>query len=106
LGGGVSEAQAFGAGRLHACVEGRAHSGEHRCALHAAPILPPGPPPNRPQEATEALKPILGRYYCRDTRNVMAALWEESASCHYVEPDTPGGGVLWFRSMVNRPKAE
>lgn len=52
------------------------------------------------QEATEALKPILGPYYCRDGRHVMRALWEESETCHYVTPDTPGGGVLWFRSMA------
>lgn len=78
----------------------------HIADTHVAHHLFSQMPHYHAQEATEALKPILGRYYCRDTRNVMAALWEESASCHYVEPDTPGGGVLWFRSMVNRPKAE
>ena len=29
-----------------------------------------------PQEATEAIKPILGNFYAKDTRNVWRALWE------------------------------
>jgi hypothetical protein len=48
------------------------------------------------QEATEAIKPILGKYYAKDTRNVWRALWEDWDSCHYVAPDTPGSGVFWY----------
>lgn len=48
------------------------------------------------QEATEALKPILGEYYCSDKRNVLQALWHEISICHYVEPERDGSGVLWF----------
>lgn len=48
------------------------------------------------QEATEAIKPILGKYYAKDTRNVWKALWEDWDSCHYVAPDTPGSGVFWY----------
>jgi len=67
---------------------------------HHSPDHPPSTP--LPQEATEALKPILGPYYCHDPRNVMVALWEETASCHYVAPDAPGSGVLWYRSLCDR----
>ncbi|KAI8471658.1 MAG: fatty acid desaturase-domain-containing protein [Monoraphidium minutum] len=56
-------------------------------------------------EATAALKTVLGPYYCRDGRNVMKALWEESATCHYVAPDAPGGGALWFRSVCDAGSA-
>jgi omega-6 fatty acid desaturase (delta-12 desaturase) len=48
------------------------------------------------QEATEALKPILGEYYCSDKRNVLQALWHEISICHYVAPERDGSGVLWF----------
>jgi omega-6 fatty acid desaturase (delta-12 desaturase) len=53
------------------------------------------------QEATEAIKKVLGPYYCRDDRNVMAALWQETRTCHWVAPDAAGGGVLWFRSKCD-----
>lgn len=58
------------------------------------PLLPPCPLCT--QEATEALKPILGDYYSRDGRNVLQALWQEITTCHYVAPERDGSGVLWF----------
>jgi omega-6 fatty acid desaturase (delta-12 desaturase) len=48
------------------------------------------------QEATEALKPILGDYYSKDGRNVLQALWQELVTCQYVVPERDGSGVLWF----------
>lgn len=48
------------------------------------------------QEATEAIKPILGKYYAKDTRNVWRALWEDWDACHYAAPDAPGSGVFWY----------
>lgn len=65
---------------------------------------PPAPPRPHPQEATAALKAVLGPYYCHDGRNVMAALWQETKSCHYVAPDAPGSGVLWYRSHCDAGK--
>lgn len=50
------------------------------------------------QEATEALKPILGDYYSKDGRNVLQALWQELALCHYVAEERPSSGVLWFNT--------
>lgn len=55
------------------------------------------------QEATEALKPILGDYYSSDGRNVLAALWQELTLCHYVAPAegaSASPGVLWFNTHV------
>ena len=49
------------------------------------------------QEAAEAIKPILGKYYNYDSRNVFAAMWQDWHVCCYVAPDAKGGEVLWFR---------
>ena len=49
------------------------------------------------QEAAEAIKPILGKYYNYDSRNVFAAMWQDWHVCCYVAPDVKGGDVLWFR---------
>jgi hypothetical protein len=53
-------------------------------------------PSHPPQEATAALKPILGEYYSKDDRNVIKALWQDMGLCHYVAPERDGSGVLWF----------
>ena len=51
------------------------------------------------QEATEALKGVLGRYYCRDDRNIVAAMWADWRSCTFVDGDEGGNDkVLWFRA--------
>lgn len=49
------------------------------------------------QEATKALKEVLGEYYKCDNRNIFKALWEDFYTCRYVAPDKPGEGVLWYR---------
>lgn len=49
------------------------------------------------QEATEAIKPILGKYYQKDDRFIFKALWEDYSACRYVAPDVVGGGILWQR---------
>ena len=49
------------------------------------------------QEATDALKPILGKYYQKDDRFIFKALWQDYSACRYVAPDQPGNGVLWSR---------
>ncbi|KAG7668398.1 hypothetical protein Ndes2526B_g00882 [Nannochloris sp. 'desiccata'] len=48
------------------------------------------------QEATKALKEVLGEYYQKDERPVLTALWEAQA-CRYVAPDVLGTGILWQR---------
>ena len=49
------------------------------------------------QEASAAIKPILGKYYCYDSRNVVAAMWQDWARCHYVAPDSKSDKALWYR---------
>jgi hypothetical protein len=50
-----------------------------------------------PQEASEAIKPILGDYYKYDGRNIVVALWGDWKTTRYVAPDEKGSGVMWFR---------
>jgi hypothetical protein len=53
------------------------------------------------QEATAAIKPILGQYYSKDNRNIITALWQEIAVCHFVskEPATKSG-IVWFQTAT------
>lgn len=48
-------------------------------------------------EATEALKPILGQYYLKDTTPVFAALWRSFTHCKFVPDD--GKVVFYQKSM-------
>lgn len=52
-----------------------------------------------PQEATRALRPVLGQYYSQDKRNVFRALWEEISVCHWVAPEVQGSGITWFKTV-------
>jgi len=49
------------------------------------------------QEATEALKPVLGDYYKFDSREVYSAMWHDWRACRFVSPAEQGSGVLWYR---------
>ncbi|XP_062083876.1 delta(12)-oleate desaturase-like [Humulus lupulus] len=51
-------------------------------------------------EATKAVKPILGEYYCVDDTPIVKALWREVKECVYVEPDdeSPKKGVFWYNN--------
>jgi len=70
----------------------------HIADTHVAHHLFSGMPHYHAEEATAAIKPILGAYYNQDKRNVMCALWEEVSTCHWVAPEQQGSGVLWFKS--------
>lgn len=48
------------------------------------------------QEATQAIKKVLGPYYAHDSRPVFKAMWQEFSNCEFVVPDKPGDGVLWY----------
>ncbi|GFH18600.1 fatty acid desaturase, delta-12 [Haematococcus lacustris] len=49
------------------------------------------------QEATEAMKKVLGPYYAQDKRNVFQALWQDLAACPFVTTDAPGEATYWFQ---------
>lgn len=48
-------------------------------------------------EATEALKPILGRFYLKDTTPIPQALWRSYNCCKYVEDD---GTVVFYKKKL------
>jgi hypothetical protein len=47
------------------------------------------------QEATEAVKPLLGAYYLRDDTPVPAALWHSWTHCKFVDST---GDILHFKA--------
>ncbi|KAL2133098.1 hypothetical protein VTI74DRAFT_2929 [Chaetomium olivicolor] len=57
-------------------------------------------------EATEAIKPVMGRHYRSDTREgpigFIKAMWKSARWCQWVEPtegaEGPAKGVLFFRN--------
>lgn len=69
----------------------------HIADTHVAHHLFSQMPHYHAQEATEALKPILGSYYKEDRRFFLRAMWDDYTACRYVSPDVPGNGVLWQR---------
>lgn len=53
------------------------------------------------EEATKAIKPILGDYYQCDRTPVVTALWREFKECVFVEADSrQGDGVLWYKNKL------
>jgi omega-6 fatty acid desaturase (delta-12 desaturase) len=45
-------------------------------------------------EATEAIKPVIGDHYCRDDRNFIGQLWTIFGTLKYVEHDPANKGVM------------
>lgn len=56
------------------------------------------------QEATKAIIPVLGKYYCKDDSSLMQAMWVATHKCQFVAPSTPESKALWFGQ--HRSKAE
>lgn len=52
-------------------------------------------------EATEAIKPILGKYYLRDTTPIHLALWRAITHCKYVQND---GQVVFYKKNLKNKK--
>lgn len=46
------------------------------------------------EEATEAIKPLLGDLYRRDERSFIGQLWSNFTRLKYVEPDSSTPGAL------------
>lgn len=74
------------------------HIGDTHVAHHLFSTMPH----YHAQEATEALKKVLGKYYLTDDTPIMKALWKSWTSCHYVEDN---GDVLQYRAFVSAKKA-
>lgn len=55
------------------------------------------------EEATRAIRPVLGEYYQFDGTPVVKAMWREAKECIYVEPDSGDNkpkGVFWYRNKL------
>lgn len=50
------------------------------------------------EEATEAIKPMLGDLYCRDDRSFIGQLWSNYTNLKYVEADA-AGAMKWVHKM-------
>jgi len=74
------------------------HIGDTHVAHHLFSTMPH----YHAQEASEALKKVLGKYYLYDDTPIMKALWKSWTSCHYVEDN---GDVLQYRAFVSSKKA-
>ncbi|KAJ6635132.1 Titin [Pseudolycoriella hygida] len=53
-------------------------------------------------EATEAIKPILGKYYLRDSTPVFSALWRVGNHCKYIQND---GNVVFYKKKFDKESA-
>ncbi|KAL3819882.1 hypothetical protein ACJIZ3_005787 [Penstemon smallii] len=51
-------------------------------------------------EATNAIKPVLGKYYHFDGTPIVKAMWREAKECVYIESDPSGKGVYWFNNKI------
>ncbi|CAL1715789.1 unnamed protein product [Somion occarium] len=47
-------------------------------------------------EVTEAIKPVLGEYYCYDPTPTLYALWRSFTQCTFIEPE---GDVVFFKNQ-------
>lgn len=74
------------------------HIGDTHVAHHLFSTMPH----YHAQEATEALKKVLGKYYLQDDSSILKALWKSWNSCHYVEDN---GDVLHYKAFVTAKKA-
>eukprot|EP00599_Poterioochromonas_sp_BG-1_P009902 CAMPEP_0173144552 /NCGR_PEP_ID=MMETSP1105-20130129/7293_1 /TAXON_ID=2985 /ORGANISM="Ochromonas sp., Strain BG-1" /LENGTH=444 /DNA_ID=CAMNT_0014058239 /DNA_START=127 /DNA_END=1461 /DNA_ORIENTATION=+ len=48
------------------------------------------------QEATEAIKKVLGQYYLKDDTPIAVALWRSYSCCQYVEDD---GSIVFYKNV-------
>ncbi|KAI0523637.1 fatty acid desaturase-domain-containing protein [Xylaria bambusicola] len=63
------------------------HMTHHIIDLHVVHHLFPRVPHYHAQEATDAMKPLLGEYYHSDKTSYWGALWNAFTQCQWVEPD-------------------
>lgn len=52
-------------------------------------------------EATEHIKPLLGKYYLRDETPIYSALWRAITHCEYVQSN---GQVVFYKNSKNKKK--
>ncbi|KAG8664209.1 uncharacterized protein FPOAC1_013916 [Fusarium poae] len=69
---------------------------------HVIHHLFPKIPFYKADEATEAIKPVIGDHYCHDDRNFLGQLWSIFGSLDYVEHDPAIPGALrWAKKKIS-----
>ncbi|KAG8664630.1 uncharacterized protein FPOAC1_013410 [Fusarium poae] len=69
---------------------------------HVIHHLFPKIPFYKADEATEAIKPVIGDHYCHDDRNFLGQLWSIFGSLDYVEHDPAIHGALrWAKKKIS-----
>jgi len=69
----------------------------HIADTHVAHHLFSNMPHYNAEEATRAIKPLLGPYYRSDSTPIVVALWNSFGACDYVAPDPGNSGILWYK---------
>jgi len=69
----------------------------HIADTHVAHHLFSTMPHYHAEEASAAIKPVLGKYYKEDKRNVFVAMWKDWNVCRFVAPDEAGKDVFWYQ---------
>lgn len=73
----------------------------HIADTHVAHHIFSSMPHYHAEEATRAIKPILGDYYRFDGTPIVKALWREATECVFVSPDADGPkGVFWYTKKI------
>jgi len=73
------------------------HIGDTHVAHHLFSQLPH----YHAQEATAALKKVLGKYYLEDKTPIMLAIWKSWNTCHYVDDDAD---VVYYQKFESSKK--
>ncbi|KAK4187161.1 fatty acid desaturase-domain-containing protein [Podospora australis] len=56
------------------------------------------------EEATEAIKPVVGAHYHREDSSFLGQLWFSFTNCKYVEPDPDVPGALKWAGLDKKPQ--
>eukprot|EP00249_Psilotum_nudum_P028980 c3904_g1_i1 orf=198-1316(-) len=78
------------------------HVFHHIADTHVAHHIFSTMPHYHAEEATRALKPVLGEYYQVDSTPIYTALLREFKECIYVEVESPQEtGILWYKNKLS-----
>ncbi|KAL6042020.1 Delta(12)-fatty-acid desaturase [Balamuthia mandrillaris] len=73
------------------------HVFHHIGDTHVAHHLFSKMPHYHAEEATRAIKPLLGKYYRMDDTPIFGTLWRVAKDCQLVDEDPAQRGVYWFK---------
>jgi omega-6 fatty acid desaturase (delta-12 desaturase) len=74
----------------------------HIADTHVAHHLFSQMPHYHAEEATRAIKPVLGDYYMWDSREVYTALWENWQHTRVVQEQDKDSGIYWYAKVTGK----